>query len=297
MWPTEDMPVDAEGNRADMIMDGDSTIKRMNVSRMYEQYINATSRTVTNTVRKMQPSTPEQYQRAWEYILGYYKIVSPQFYDVITSSEYDQSPRHHVDEIIKDGVYIWYPTDNPVHAPSMVYDLAKHYPVPIGPVTYRGRSGNVRKTVKPILIGSIYIMVLEKTGVDCSGVASAKLNHFGITAKLTKNDKYSSPRRPQPVRGIGESEGRLFAATIGGEMTAEILEMSNSPQTHKNVVKNILKASKPTDIPAVVNRDEAPKGGNRGVIFVRHHLECAGARLVYIPGTETDPTIYRAEEA
>ena len=53
VWEDDWMPLDAEGNRADIIMDADSTIKRMNVGRMYEQYNNAASRSVTNAVRAM----------------------------------------------------------------------------------------------------------------------------------------------------------------------------------------------------------------------------------------------------
>lgn len=288
---TEDMPVDEEGNRADAIMDGDSTIKRMNVSRMYEQYINITSRTVTNRVRAMAPKTEEEYLRAWDYLLGYYRIVSPGM-EVILTTEYDQSPRHHVDEVIKDGIYLWFPTDNPVYLPEMIQALARTYPVHLGPVTYRGESGQMRRTKKPMFIGSIYVMLLEKTGVDCSGVSSAKLNHFGITAKLTNADKFSFPRRPQPVRGIGESEGRLMVATVGSEMTAEILEMSNSPQTHKNVSANILRAEKPTDIESVVDRTIAPRGRNRSLIFIKHALQCVGIGFHYVSADESNPVIY-----
>lgn len=288
---TEDMPVDLEGNRADAVMDGDSTIKRMNTSRMYEQYLNMTSRTVTNYIRKLAPKTDAQYKAAWDYLLGYYEIVTPRMAKIL-QTEYKLGPRHHVDAIIKDGIYLWYPTDNPVYAPEMIAQLAAKYPILHGPVTYRGMSGKMRTTKKPMFIGSIYVMLLEKTGVDCSGVASAKLNHFGLTAKLTNADKYSSPRRPQPVRGVGESEGRLLVATIGSDMTAEILEMSCSPRTHKNVARNILRAEKPTDIKAVVDRNEAPRGHNRALIYIKHSLVCMGAEFHITPADDAEPVIY-----
>jgi len=289
--PKADMPVDQEGNVADAVMDGDSTIKRMNTSRMYEQYLNITSRTVTNYIRNMAPKTEAQYKAAWDYVLGYYEIVSPRF-AVILRTEYDLGPRFHIDAIIRDGIYLWYPTDNPVYAPDMIRQLQAKYPVLHAPVTYRGMSGKMRTTKKPMFIGSIYVMLLEKTGVDCSGVASAKLNHFGLTAKLTNADKYSSPRRPQPVRGVGESEGRLLVATIGSDMTAEILEMSCSPQTHKNVVRNILRAEKPTDIDAVVDRTVAPRGHNRSLIYIKHSLQCMGVEFHVTPADDAEPVIY-----
>lgn len=291
IWPRANMPRDQEGNIADAIMDGDSTVKRMNTSRMYEQYINITSRTITNTIRARNPQTEDDFRQAFDYVMGYYQIVSPRMHALI-AEQYPGTPREHITEIIRDGIYLWYPTDNPVYPPTMIQELAVKYPVHHGPVTYIGPSGHVRTTRKPMFIGSIYVMLLEKTGVDCSGVASAKLNHFGIPAKLTNADKHSSLIRPQPVRGIGESEDRLMVSTIGSEATAEALEMSNSPQTHKNVVTNILRSDTPTNIDAVVDRAIAPRGRNRSIIFIKHSLQCAGMGLHYVSAEETNPVIY-----
>ncbi|AOY97675.1 hypothetical protein BKK79_37755 (plasmid) [Cupriavidus sp. USMAA2-4] len=43
IWPDERMPVDANGVRAEAIMDGMATVNRMNFGRLYEHYINAAS--------------------------------------------------------------------------------------------------------------------------------------------------------------------------------------------------------------------------------------------------------------
>jgi len=277
VWETEDMPIDAEGNRAECIMDGDSTIKRMNIGRLYEQYINATSRHVTNQVRKwMENPTQENIEQAWNYVTGYYAITSPKMYNLITGPDYTEQPRYHLENVKKDGVYLWMPTDNPADSITMIQELRQHYPIQLGPVVYRGRSGNVVTTVSNVLIGSIYVMLLEKTGDDWSGVSSCKLQHFGIPARLTKHDKHSLPGRANPVRIMGESEVRLVAAAVGGDVAAELLEMSNSPATHKHIVANILRAERPTDIDVVVDRKVAPRGGSRALVYVNHALECAG---------------------
>lgn len=297
VWDDEDMPVDAEGNRADAIMDGDSTIKRMNIGRLYEQYINATSRHVTNVVRNyMRELTDDSMAKAWDFVLGYYKIISPRMYDLITGPEYNELPRYHLEAIVKDGVYLHMPTDNPIDLVESIDQLSREYPIHIGPVTYRGRSGHVRVTERPILIGSLYIMLLEKTGGDWSGVASAKLQHHGIPAKVARNNKYSAPGRLQPVRFTGESEVRLLAATIGGDATAEILEMSNNPILHKEVVKAIVRAAQPTNIASVIDRSVVPKGGSRALVFIKHALETAGVRFVEMSDEEPDILIYPPEE-
>lgn len=57
VWDDDRMPVDALGNRADIIQDPASTISRMNIGRLYEQYISQASRQlkqqITNTLINM----------------------------------------------------------------------------------------------------------------------------------------------------------------------------------------------------------------------------------------------------
>ncbi|MDH2154340.1 hypothetical protein [Stenotrophomonas sp. GD03657] len=333
VWDDERMPVDALGNRADIIMDADSTIKRMNVGRMYEQYNNATSRTVTDHVRglfgilpmaadddykhgRMDEVEQKAYlenvqnirkaqaglamgkydamaQTAWDYLMGYYEIVSPWMWEEMQKQEYT-NPKQHVAAILESGVYLFFPSDNPVYYPDMVNEMREKYPTLIGPVTYHPSetSGPV-KTLSNVLIGSLYIMLLEKTGGDHSGVSSAKTQHFGIPACLTKYDKYASPARSNPVRIAGESEVRLLAATIGGEMTAVLLDLSNSPASHKAVCDTILRSPTPTCIPEIVDRTKTPMGGNRALNLATHMLECAGVRFTVAPVDTLTPQIYR----
>lgn len=298
IWDDEDMPVDTQGNRAEVIMDGDSIIKRMNLGVLYEQYYNAVSRDVSKRVRQMfglDPfgfELPKGWERqldsktvesAWEYLMGYYKIVSPRMYDLMTTGPYKGTHLSHVTEVIKDGVYVYIPTDNPAESVEVVKQLNQHYPPHIGPLTYRGRSGNVVTTEKNIMIGSIYMILLEKTGSDWSGVASSKLQHFGIPAKLTKFDKFSAPGRGQPVRMMGETEVRLTTAAAGGEVVADILDQSNNPATHKEILTNILRADQPTNIQKVIDRRKYPIGNGRNLVFIRHIMECSGNRFIYTP--------------
>lgn len=299
VWEDEDMPVDANGVRADAIMDGHGTAKRMNVSRMYEQYINATSREVTRHVRSMDTSKKAGIEAAWEYLTGYYRLVSPEHYELITGPEYNtgfEARKEEVESVIRDGVYIWSPTNNSADPIESMNLLRKHYPIHIGPLTYKGRSGRTVTTADPILIGSLYCIVLEKTGIDCSGVASAKLNHFGIPSKLTKRAKYTLPRKPTPIRAQGESETRLTAAVVGGDIMAELLEMSNNPRTHKNVVENIMRADRPTAIERVIDRSKVPPGGARITEMVKHQLRSMGVEFHWESAEEPVPVIYTSEE-
>ncbi|MNV32828.1 hypothetical protein D3C71_1241770 [compost metagenome] len=173
------------------------------------------------------------------------------------------------------------PNNNPIDYPTMIDELRAEYPPVYGPVKFIGYTGKEIITKESVLIGSAYIIVLEKTGGDWSGVSSAKLQHHGIPAKITKSDKNSYPGAAQPVRMTGEAEVRLGAATCGGEVWADIIDQSNNPTVGKEILANIYRADKPTDIKEVIDRKEFPVGNGRNNVFVDHILECAGMRFVY----------------
>jgi hypothetical protein len=297
---TEDMPIDDNGNRVDVIMDDTSITRRINPGVFYEQYINAAAR---DTVKRMaakldytlepgatigmvrnwidETLSPAAIGDAFEYLMGFYKIVSPIMHEKMVNaySGVDDAMYHHVAEVLFDGIYIYFPVNNPVHRPSMVRDLRDHYPAIKTPVTYRGERGNMVRTKRPMLIGSMYFMVLEKTAEDWSSVASAKLQVYGTPARLTKFDKDSAPGRQNVVKTIGESESRALAACIGGEEVADIMDATNNPVAHKEIYRTILTHPTPTNIDEVLDRTKIPKGGHRPRNFVTHLFECSGKKF------------------
>ncbi len=300
------MPVDENGNRADVVIYGISTVKRMNFGRFYEQFINAASRDLLHKVRRQaglkHNVKPTAYQLAtvkqntevvesiWQQLMGYYEIVAPLQQDLLID---DPDHWRHVEAVLMDegtwhdGIYLWVPPDNPVNNLAMAKELrdsefCPHY----GPVTYRDNAGKMVTTVDPTLIGTLYMIMLEKTGEDWSGVASVKTNHFGVPAKLNNYDKQTAPGRQAPVRALGESETRSYISTVGPEATMELLDQSNNHTTHSHAVETILKAPKPTNIDKVVDRKKVPFGGSRPVALVQHVLNCRGIKFVYRPDTE-----------
>lgn len=295
------MPTDENGNRADVIIYGGSTIKRMNTGRLYEQFTNAASRDLLHRLRKevgLQPqltptshqikevvSNPKHVELIWTKLLGYYKIVSPIQYDLLKD---DPDPARHVKAVLERGIYLYIPPDNPVDSLEMANTLKdSEYCPHYGPVTYKDSQGREVTTQNSVLIGSLYMLMLEKTGEDWSGVASVKTNHFGVAAKLNNFDRNTSPGRQQSVRALGESETRSYICTVGPEATMEILDQSNNPESHRVATETILKAPKPTAISKVVDRNVVPFGGARPVGFVEHLLGCLGMKFNYRPD---DPT-------
>lgn len=292
--PDEEMPVDENGNRVELIMDDLSTTRRLNPARFYEQYINAASRDIVKRINKrlgFDPSTmskamirdffsaEHRIPKLWEefnYLLGYYQIVSPHMYQIMSEEFTESDVIRHMISVCTEGIYLYFPTNNPVDRPDMIRQIHKHYPPFITPVTFTNMAGEKVTTKAPVLIGSMYFMVLEKTAEDWSAVSSAKRSHYGTTARLTNYDKYSAPGRQQPTKTIGESEARLLAAAVGGDPTADLMDISNNPLAHKAMQRAVLTADRPTDIPVALDRKEIPKGGHRPLSFVKHLFECSG---------------------
>lgn len=279
----EDMPVDAAGNRAELIMDGISTVKRMNVSRLIEQYLNAASRDLTAKIREMVKSG-EPKEDINNALLGYYDIVNPKMVDKVSKD--GMVTDDHLQSVLKDGIYLWVPTDNEREPMDVIKNVQKHYPPTLGPIKYRGMSGNIVETHSDVLIGSMYIMLLEKTGRNWQGVSSSKLSHFGVPAKLTNADRNSSPGRSQPIR-FGESEGRLFVSMVGGKATSELFDRTNNPVVRKMIQERILRSDKPMAMREAVDRTKYPTGHGRILSLIRHIGECAGWRFVRGKGKRT----------
>lgn len=277
-----DMPTDQFGNIADVVMDGMSVTKRINIGQLYEQYFNAMSDQITREVKEMvsKDSSPTTFDNAFEYIVSYYKELSPEMYhSVITYLNTKELRDNHVKSVLDDGIYIHLPTDSTGGGIEAVERLEQKFGLKYGPVTYRGLSGNIVTTKEPIIIASKYMMLLESTPNDYSAVSTSKLSHFGIPAKLTNNDKNSSPVREQPARIMGESESCLANATIGSQATADILDLSNNPLNHKVYIRNILESDAPTNMFTSVDRELYPLGNSRTISYVKHIMSCGGVTV------------------
>ena len=127
----------------------------------------------------------------------------------------------------------------------------------------------------------MYVIMLEKIGDDNSCVASGKFQHFGVIAKLTKEDKSAEPYRAQPIKGVGETEGRIIASYAGSVALAELMDRNNNPQTHIEVINSILSADKPTQISKLVERTKLPYGNTKPIQIVNHIAMCAGWKFEY----------------
>ncbi len=300
VWPDEDMPIDEFGNRADIVMDDKSITKRINPATFAEQYINASGRDVVKRINKALGITPEEMSRSAidsffkspanraeidkqiEYLMSWYAVVSPPMNDTLLSDEYQSVPDAlvgHLKAVCIDGHYVEFAVDNPVFAPEMIRLIKQDFRPDIGPVKLRQGDGTIDWTEDDVLIGSVYMIVLEKTGEDWSAVSSPKLSHYGTTARLTNLDRNESPVRLQATKSLGETEIRALMAAMDPVEFADILDALNNPQIHKQQHRSVITAENPSDIEFSTDREEIPVGGHRPANFVNHIFQSSGRKL------------------
>ncbi len=296
-----EMPVDSDGNRADLIMDRASTVNRMNPGRLYEQYLGCACRDIMKSIKgkmydgadysKMEMEDLIEYIKSNHYhhfqehigtVLKFYGIVSPKQFEFYSGLPEPELLKHFC-SVLKKGIYLYFPPDNPVNTIEVVKEIEKSFDLTYGPVSYIGYSGKLCVTKRPIRIGPMYFLLLEKIGDDWSSLSSGKLQHFGILSPVIKSEKYSYPWRNTGVRTIGETEGRLFVSYCGPKALSEMMDRSNSPMTHRNVVYNILSADKPGNIEYAVDRNLIPLGNSKPLQLMNHIFFCNGFRYVWEP--------------
>ncbi|BEG72708.1 putative DNA-directed RNA polymerase subunit beta [Pseudomonas phage PA1C] len=295
-----DMPRDVNGNVADVVIFGGSTMRRSNYGRIYEHGFGAASRDLAQRLRvecglerhgsyelddvvNHIRNNPDFIKYAFNELLDFYAIVTPTMHGMVKDHP---NPIQHVSHVLRDGfAYLYSPVDDPVHLPTASNQILNSRFCPTyAPVTYRDQTGKEVTTKDPMLLGPLYMMLLEKIGEDWSAVASVKTQQFGLPSKLNNSDRSSTPGRESAIRSFGESETRSYNCTVGALPTVELLDQTNNPEAHIAVINSILTADKPSNIEKAVDRSKIPFGNSRPVGLLSHLLECRGLQFKYAPG-------------
>ena len=280
VWDDDRMPIDADGNVTDIIMDGGSIVNRLNPSRTFEIDINAsfarTRKTIIESIKA--DGSRDNYLKMFNWLVEAYDIVSPRFADLVRRVD----PFKHIQSVLKDDIHLWIPTDNPRQPDLMIEELLSKYPKCFGPILITMDDGRKVWSENLGTIGKQYIIILEKTGEEYSAVSSPVLQHQGIPGKLTKADKQSSPGRPQATRITGETEGRLINSLAHHDALFKLLDIANSPTTHRAVCRTLLTHPTPTNVDQIVDRNLYPRGGNRIVRIGNDGLFAAGFMFNYL---------------
>lgn len=289
------MPVDKNGVVAEIIADDISTIKRSNLGRIYEHYVGSVCMDVKFKLRehfgldrfsKYEHNwidgyiSDKNWKPAYDMLLKLYSIANePMAFHF--SQLNDDSKISHLSYVVSHGPYLLIPPDTQKPHVQMVREFEKEFKPLHDSVSVMGPNNQRQWTKSKVRIAPIYILTLEKIADSWSSLSSGKLNHFGVLAPINKTEKYTSPIKKSPVKVLSESDGRIYASYATDKCVAEVMDRNNNPLAHREVVKSILNASAPGNIPVAVDRTKVPYGSSKPLQMVNHMLLCYGFRFKY----------------
>lgn len=277
--PDEDAPIDANGNRADVIMDNCSITKRMNLGKPAEQYINGASVYATKIARQLRDAG--DMDGAYNHLMSYYEAAAYEQWELHQNPVYQSKTNRdfHVNWVCDHGIELYCPTDRKFFGAEQIRRIMRKHDFPTTTVRYRAPNGELVWTKDPVVVAPIYIILLEKMGEYWASCAIPKLTHFGTLSTLTQVDKYALPWRNTPTRFTGESEIRLFLAACGGWFTNRLLSFANTPTMQKAAVVEILESKDPMRLKSMINEKKHQLGRGRPLQMYKHIQACRGIHL------------------
>lgn len=246
-----DMPVDDYGNRADIIMAPETIVNRMNLSQLYETFINYVSGFI---IRRMKTMTVDA---AYEYLLGYMEDVNPEYAKLIrtqvikTQGDREMLVKNTLDN---DQIILVIPPFLSTINEEWVLRMKEKYGIEPTPVEYNLRDKNTGKlirrvrTEKSFYIGKKYVYVLCKIPY-CTSSGIGYVNQWGVPiAVRDQNNKNLYPVALTTIRE-GEDENRNLMLSISPRLAFRILSLyANSPQSTQKAADALLSEEYPTRI-------------------------------------------------
>lgn len=300
--PRHRMPRDKEGNVADIVMAADATVARTNFARQYIMYANGAARTATGVLRdicglgadcsfeQVEYMPDDQFQKAWEYLMGYYERINPPMVDVMQENLSGEKKRLHVYECLVDRIRNLRGVDCPKPWTHAVADLEAYVPQCYDVVTHQMiEDGKTETTKDRVRIADMGVILLDKAADDVLSVGTAAHGVYGVLVKHNHTDRYTKPFKDSPPRTNGESEARAYAAhSKTPEMSAEMMDRNNSPVVQLAMAREVVSNPTPGNIPEIVNRDEYPFGETKPIQIAANMFQSFGVRLKYVP-EDMDP--------
>lgn len=279
--PRVEMPVDEEGNIADIVADPQAVMSRNNTSRFIIQYINGCSKKLAGRIAGLVKEGNQT--KAWELLYDYYTLITDRVVPLLEDPRFNAM--EDIQDVILNGtVRPYIPMDNDKYLSyyELIQILREKYRPCYGPVTYTGNSGRRVTTKRPALIASLYTLFLEKDGRDGTAVGSSRLHGtFGTPTKPTSiADKVALPGKESPVKIWAEAEKRNLGAVAGGQAIREVDEYNGNTLAHRAVLETIYTTAKPTAIFEAVDWKKVRKNGGRMTRFLHTMFKASGIEIV-----------------
>lgn len=308
IWPKENMPVDEYGRRAKLITSSISTIGRSNVSRLFEHFLNGIkSDFIASQKDLIKAHTDDEIRAAFntmsdemvikvsENVLEFMQLTNPEWAKCFINYLEDQKADINklanyladmlIDPLTNFTTYIRPDMAKPLS--KACQDLQERYGLRMSPVTYISPNGKKWTTKKPVLIASMYYMVLNKLSDAGHAISSTRRQPNGIPGRLSVKDRKAYPGTLQATRIWDETTTRIGCTNMPYGAMAELSDRVNNPIAASAITDAIYATDKPGAIDNAVKRSDqdrgigqaVPLGASRTQQLAIHPLQCAGIDL------------------
>lgn len=248
--PDEDMPVDIYGNRADLIMEANTTVKRTNYGAFYEPSENFILKFVWTKVKGLYEEG--KIDEAFNDIVDITRDFHPKYSELIVTLFNGELKTKFVQDTIKRGNILLnvLPGMKTINTKKLKY-ICEKWGIIISPIKFNwpDADGNLREvtTAQDAVIGSKYVIRLCKEAVEMSaGIAS--VSHHGTPIRPHQSKKHSSLMKQTPVRW-GEDEINIITMAVPVHEVLRLQQLTSKSIAGTNImIEEIVKSPHPTNI-------------------------------------------------
>ena len=276
------MPVDANGIRAELLMDPKGTPSRMNLGSKPEGYLMSVVYLVGNMIKEMRFNNED----AFTYMTNFVKLINPSSYEAYMSLS-TRDREKVMKEIDASGFHALLPIDGEIDPFTAMLNVSNsEYALDESYVDIPLEDGTTVRSYNKAYVETQYLFLPNKDANSWLSVASSYLNVKGVPVAPSRLQREKLPWNATPVKGASETESRFIPYYAGVEALAEIRDRNLNNVSFMAIYENILKANKPTDIETVIDRNEYPLG-NENVLKLTESL-LASTGLEFDIGYDND---------
>lgn len=279
----EDMPITADGIRADILISGESPFNRLNDGQYTEQFINYVSEVVRSRIKNM------PVNEAYDYVLRYVNLVRPIYGEYLESVTRDNKEEF-IEAVHENGIYFIIPPFCKNIVPATLKRIAEELDIRHQKISYASydKHGNrvVHEIEEPGIIGSKYIYLLGKIPIDSVNcIEYGYVSQFGLPIKPgSRTIKTQSLIGSTPCR-YGEDETMILCMSTKAETVKRMYGIYATSSEAANMLQyELLTAPNPSNIEHINMSTKEIIDSDISIALLKHQLAEAGYEIVETEG-------------
>ena len=279
----EDMPELENGERVDVIFNTLGVINRLNPAQLYEQSITFITDRVAERIRTL--SSMKEKEELLLKMMSYFNEKEEKKLKKYISKLTKSEKERFFTNVEKGEIYVHIP---PMWEKESLFDrltrLYKEFDWIKPYDVYIRKFGRRIKIIKPLVIGSMYIIKLKQTSEKgFSARSTGSINKRGVPEKSNKNKHYQELYSKTPIR-IGEQENGNGIIGVPSETVAQLhLYHRSSPLARLDLSKALM-----TNIKQLKDFNVGPDFTNRNVEILNAYLKALGVKIVFDDAMKID---------